>query len=118
MQKYEAGKQIQVHGNRGWTDMVGAPSWAWDSYQYREKPDKYIEVANVVTEQDVATTTISFGCIENDRTRDKKIVYDTHIRSLMYDSMEIGQVCRYKLVPLGEKSEELIEEINKSKFAK
>ena len=118
MQKYESGKQIQVEHKDGWIDIIGTPYWDWVNFDYREKPDRYIDMANQINQSDMTTTIISFGCIENDRTKDKKIVYDSHIRSVMYDSMEIGGVCRYKLVPLGDKSEELIEEINKSRFSK
>ena len=118
MQQYDCGKDIQVMlDSTVWIDTKN-PSFNWHSYKYRVKPNKFHSLVETITSSEVESTTISFGGIENKFNKELKIVYDTHIRDILTDTLQIGNVVRFKLVPLNDFGEEILAKINESKYAK
>ena len=118
MQAYEAGKDIQAEGANGWNDIVGHPSWDWENYVYRIKPNKFKEIVSTIRDTEIETTNITFGGISHNDTGEVKIVYDSHIRRVMFNLFKVGDKAKFKLVPLNDYGETLIKEINKSEYTK
>ena len=117
MQQYDCGKDVQVLLDAGWTDTKN-PSFNWHSHEYRIKPNKFYSLVEYVNSSEVESTTISFGGIENKFNKELKVVYDTHIRDILTDTLQIGNVARFKLIPLNDFGEEILTKINESKYAK
>lgn len=121
MQAYNSGKQIQI-GNAdldSWMDTKFDVEWNWGHNDYRVKPNKFAELANCIGDSEVESTTIVFGCHENTyKDGEKKLLYDTHIRKTLTEKMDYGNTVKFKLVAVNPFGEELLDEINKSRFSK
>jgi len=118
MQAFDAGKEVQVSDSiHGWLDSTN-PTFNWNTYTYRIKPNKFKEMVDDLDKHDIATTHITFGGVANYNTGDLKVVYDTHIRTVLFDMLDVGKMVKFKLVPLNAFGEEVLEEINISRHAK
>ena len=118
MQAYESGKQIEYSTDDGGWFPVDKPFWNWAEVEYRVKPNKIKEVVDYIDSHDITTTHITFGGVENYNTKSLKVVYDTHIRTVLFDMLDVGKTVKFKLVPLNHFGESVLEEINISRYAK